>query len=764
MILYLVACLWYIHLRYIRIEHPKTSFTDIISMTTDDFMARPFAIFPLPTHAIRNIFLITVVGGLVILIAVLQAKLRRHDPNAPGRAKLMEGINELKRYNMTYSDPIGQETNDGPSNIILSEDLRLTKYNWALQGNTNILLIGGSGSGKSYRFVGPNILQANSSYVITDPSGNLYGEYGHFLENMGYNVKCLNLSHMEKSNHYNPFAYIHSDKDIEVLVTTLIANTTPADRKGGDPFWEKTEVTLLVALIAYLHHYTSKSCQNFSNVMKLIRCANPREDREDIKSDLDQMFEMIKEKDPDSFAVKQYQTFKQGAGKTLKSILISVATRLQAFDLADVANLTDTDDIDLDSVGDEKTALFIIIPTAEKTFNFIASMLYSQLFQRAYDYCENTSKYSQLVLDCDKQLWKTYRATSPDDSEKARKEALAFFERAKKSEIIYNKEYHWYELRTDRDELVGHRGTKELAEEAVEKLKGGMVISNSDQPGSDVRMPVHVQMLMDEFANIGKVPDFTEKVSTIRKYEISVVIILQSIQQLENMYRDNWSTIAGNCDTVIYLGGGADEKTTKWVSGLIGKTTRVVMNTSYNGRGGSTSFNRTGVDLLSASDLRTMPKDEMVVIKSNESAFKGKKYNPQNHPRKQLLASIKKERGDYTFNAQKTRDLLREKTSFDKVLYNAHREIVNDDDETMLIRNEQKQQIAAEFENNEDINGTEIIGKNIPIEDKNAGIEETVGLKDKKDVKDVVSSSIETNEELWGPEEILFGSAPAQKT
>lgn len=756
---YLTMCLFYIHFRFMQIEFPREDFATQIRYAAQDTIQHPLNIFPLPEGSLKLILVVTTIAGLILWRLIMEARLRRHDKNAQGQSKLMEDLDD---FNMKYTDPIGKKANDGPNNCILSEEIRLSTKNWETGRNLNMLIIGGSGSGKSYRLVGPNLMQANSSYIITDPSGSLFSEYGNFLEHLGYKVKCLNLSHMDRGNHYNPFAYIHSDKDVEVLVTTLIDNTTPPDKKGGDPFWEKSETALLVALIAYLYHYTSKSCQNFSNVMKLIRCANPREDREDVQSDLDKMFLQIQEQDPDSFAVKQYRTFKQGAGKTLKSILISVATRLQAFDLSDVADLTDTDDIDLDSIGDEKTALFIIIPTAERTFNFIASMMYSQLFLRGYDYSENTAKYSQLIMDTDDQVWKTFRAESPDDSQRARMEAEKYLERAKRSKIVYNKEYRWFELRTERDELVGYRGTEELANEFLGKLRGASVVPNSKQSNHGDRLPIHLRMIMDEFANIGKVPAFVEKVSTIRKYEISVFVVLQSIQQLENMYEKEWSVIAGNCDTTVYIGGGADSKTTKWLSELLGKTTKTVMNVSYSGRGGSTSFNQTGVDLIAASDLRTMAEDEMLIIMRGLDPYLGKKYNPENHPQRSLVKGLSAEKGAYIYNAQKSGDLLKAKQDFEQVLYKTHRHVVNDSDETIVLKNEQLEQVAAEFENNEDANGTAILGENVDVRDKESGIEAMAKVTDKDSAKEALSSSMETNEDLWGPEEIIFGSAPAQ--
>lgn len=230
--------------------------------------------------------------------------------------------------------------------------------------------------------------------------------------------------------------------------------------------------------------------------MRLMRAADINENDSSARSPLDCIFEEVEKYDPESFAVKQYKTFKMGAGKTLKGILISCAVRLQAFDLEDVANLTDTDDIDLDSIGDEKTALFILLPTGEKTFNFLASLMYSQLFQRMYDYCENTAEFSQLILDGDKQLVKTFRAGDPEESARMHEEAKAFLERAKRGRIHHNNKYKWYELRTEAGELVTYRGTKEDIIAARELIRQGEVVPNAEQSNHGQRLPIHTRMML----------------------------------------------------------------------------------------------------------------------------------------------------------------------------------------------------------------------------------------------------------------------------
>lgn len=754
---YLFVILWYIHLALVMEENPKLEFIDALNLSFDDLFTRPFTIFPLPNDIFSKILLYTLLGGLLIFMFYVTQKGKAHYnvDKVQGDAAWMKSMDD---YNKKFTDPIGKPTSNGPTNVILSQDMLLAMDNEATRRNLNVFVVGGSGVGKSYNYVGPNIMQANSSFVVTDPSGGLYKQYGHYLEYMGYNVKCFNLDHMDRGNHYNPFQYIENDQDIEILVNTLIKNTTPPDQKGGDPFWEKSETALLVALIAFLFHYTKKECQCFTNVMRLLRAAEVDENDSNAKSQLDRMFEDIEERYTDSFAAKQYRTFKMGAGKTLKSILISCAVRLQAFDLAPVAALTNTDDLDLDSVGDEKTALFVIIPTGDTTFQFLSSMMYSQLFQRLYRYSENTAEFSQCIMDEDKQIWKTFRAGSPEEVKRVRKEAEAFFERAKDGIIRKNVDYEWWEIRTNRNELVGYRGTKEEAEKALQKLRAGKVISNSEQSNSGQRLPIHVRMLLDEFANTGKIPQFSEKVATIRKYEISVNIIVQSLSQMKNLYKDDWETITGNCDNTVYLGGGADTVTTEWISKLLGKETRVVMNVNYSKGGGGQSFNRTGVELYTPSQLRTMPEDECIVIPKSLNALKGKKFASDKHPRRSLVKKLNKERGAYIFNSQKAADLLSEHKLNEEIITEKHGNKKEPDKAVYEAKNEAEQQKAEEYRNNMDVNGEPLVGKPQDVQGNGDGMDQTLPLQTAEEAAGSVEKTLDANDKVWGPDELMYTS------
>ena len=372
--------------------------------------------------------------------------------------------------------------------------------------NKNILVIGGSGSSKTRFFVKPNLMQMHSSYVVTDPKGTVLVECGRMLSKNDYRIKVLNTINFAKSMHYNPFAYIRSEKDILKLVNTIIVNTKGEGQQASEDFWVKAEKLYYTALIAYIWYEAPEEEQNFSMLIDLVDASEAKEDDENFKNAVDLLFEELEQKNPNHFAVRQYKKYKLAAGKTAKSILISCGARLAPFDIKELRDLTAYDELELDTLGEKKTALFVIISDTDATFNFIVSIMYSQLFN----------------LLCDKA----------DD--------------------VYNG-----------------------------------------------RLPIHVRCLLDEFSNIGQIPQFQKLIATIRSREISASIILQSKSQLKALYKDDADTIEGNCDTTLFLGG--KEKTTlKELAEILGKETIDLYNTSDT-RGTSQSYGlnyqKTGKDM-----------------------------------------------------------------------------------------------------------------------------------------------------------------------
>ena len=438
--------------------------------------------------------------------------------------------------------------------------------------NKNILVIGGSGSGKTRFFVKPSLLQMHSSYVVTDPKGQLLRETGKLLAHGGpkrdengkpvrdkhgkvvyepYRIKVLNTINFSKSMKYNPLAYVRSEKDILKLVNVIIANTKGDGEKSSEDFWIKAERLLYCALIGYIWYEAEPEERNFITLLDLLNACEAREDDETYKSPVDILFDDLAKKQPEHFAVKQYVKFKMAAGKTLKSILVSCGARLSPFDIKELRDIMTEDELELDTMGDRKTALFLIMSDTDTTFNFVIAMLQSQLFN----------------LLCDKA----------DD--------------------FYNG-----------------------------------------------RLPVHVRCLLDEFANIGQIPNFDKLIATIRSREISASIILQSQSQLKTIYKDAADTIVGNCDSTLFL-GGKEKGTLKEISELLGKETIDSLSQSEN-RGAQTShglsYQKLGKELMTQDEIAVMDGGKCILQLRGVRPFFSDKFDITKHPRYQYLSDADK--------------------------------------------------------------------------------------------------------------------------
>ena len=321
----------------------------------------------------RMILIFTLIYAIGVMVYLSTMKNYRRTVEY-GSAKWANALNVNRKYaSKNYLE-----------NKLLSQNVRIGLNGKIHRRNLNTIVIGGSGAGKTRFYCKPNIMQCNTSFVVLDPKGEILRSEGYMLEKEGYVIKVIDLIDMPKSHGYNPFHYIQSDKDILKLITNLIRNTTPKGSQSMDPFWEKSETALLEALMLYLYHYAPEDEQNFTMVMEMLTYAEVKEDDEEYESPLDELFYHLERSDPDSLALKQYQIYKQAAGKTAKSILISVGVRLAAFNLDSMASLTRFDELELDKIGERKTALFAVIPDNDSTFNFLVGMLYTQLFQMLY--------------------------------------------------------------------------------------------------------------------------------------------------------------------------------------------------------------------------------------------------------------------------------------------------------------------------------------------------------------------------------------------
>lgn len=484
-----------------------------------------------------------------------------------------------------YVDPVFQ------NNVILTKTESLTMNSRPKDPKTarnkNVLVIGGSGSGKTRFWLKPNLMQMHSSYVVTDPKGTILVECGKMLQRgtpkmrpkLGkdhqpvkdrhgdpvyetvkdkngkvvyepYRIKVLNTINFKKSMHYNPFAYLHSEKDILKLVTTLIANTK-GEGKAGDDFWVKAETLLYCALIGYIHYEAPVEEQNFATLIEFINAMEVREDDEEFKNPVDLMFDALEAEKPNHFAVRQYKKYKLAAGKTAKSILISCGARLAVFDIAELREVTAYDELELDTLGDRKTALFLIMSDTDDSFNFLISMCYTQLFN----------------LLCEK----------------------------------------------------------------ADDVYGG-------------RLPVHVRCLIDECANIGQIPKLEKLVATIRSREISACLVLQAQSQLKAIYKDNADTIIGNMDTSIFL-GGKEPTTLKELAAVLGKETIDTYNTGES-RGRETShslnYQKLGKELMSQDELAVMDGGKCILQLRGVRPFLSDKYDITRHPNFKYTADADK--------------------------------------------------------------------------------------------------------------------------
>ena len=486
------------------------------------------------------------------------------------------------------------------NNILLTQTERLTmnsrpklpKY----ARNKNVIVIGGSGSGKTRFYVKPNLMQMtpNVSYVVTDPKGTILVECGKMLQRGSpkmkdgkperdkngeivyepYRIKVLNTINFKKSMHYNPFMYIRSEKDILKLVNTIIANTKGEGEKSSEDFWVKAERLLYCALIGYIYYEAPEEEQNFSTLLELINASEAREDDEEFKNAVDELFEELEREKPEHFAVRQYKKYKLAAGKTAKSILISCGARLAPFDIAELRELTSYDEMELDMLGDQRTAMFVIISDTDDTFNFVVAIMYTQLFN----------------LLCDR----------------------------------------------------------------ADDVHGG-------------RLPYHVRLLLDEFANIGQIPKFDKLIATIRSREISASIILQSQSQLKTIYKDAAETILGNCDTMLFL-GGKEGTTLKEISETLGKETIDLYNTSDT-RGQSRSYGlnyqKTGKELMSRDELAVMDGNKCILQLRGVRPFFSDKFDITRHKRYKLLSDYDK-KNSFDVEAYMKHTLkLRMKEAFD---------------------------------------------------------------------------------------------------
>lgn len=474
------------------------------------------------------VFLLLYGGGVLLYYA-------DHENRRPGEEYGSAKWGNARELNKQYADRDGK-------NVILTKRVSIGLDGYKHRRNLNILVVGGSGSGKTRFFCKPGIMSVNCSYLIVDPKGEMLRSTGYLLKEEGYDIKVFDLIHPRQSDGYNPFTYIRDDPDVLKLMDNLVKNTTPPKGASNDPFWEKAEIALDSALMLYLLYEAPVEEQNFEMLMFMLECARVMEEDEQYQSPLDLLFQTLEERDPSHIAVREYKVYKQAAGKTAKSILVTASVRLAAFIFPQYAAMMQTDEMDFASLGERKRAIFCVIPVNDGSMNYLVSMLMTQCFQQLY-------------------------------------------------------------LRAD------------------ERYNG--------------RLPVPVRVIQDEWANVAQPDSYPKVLATCRSYNIGINIIVQNIQSIKALYKDEWEGIIGNCDTLLFLGGGNEPTSLEFVSKLLGKeTVHTRTRGRTKGRSGSSSvnFQQTGRDLMTPDEIRMLPTNDALLFISGEKPVRDKKYDIKKHP------------------------------------------------------------------------------------------------------------------------------------
>lgn len=474
------------------------------------------------------VFLLLYGGGVLLYYA-------DHENRRPGEEYGSAKWGNARELNKRYADQNGK-------NVILTKRVSIGLDGYKHRRNLNILVVGGSGSGKTRFFCKPGIMSVNCSYLIVDPKGEMLRSTGYLLKEEGYDIKVFDLIHPRQSDGYNPFTYIRDDPDVLKLMDNLVKNTTPPKGASNDPFWEKAEIALDSALMLYLLYEAPVEEQNFEMLMFMLECARVMEEDEQYQSPLDLLFQTLEERDPSHIAVREYKVYKQAAGKTAKSILVTASVRLAAFIFPQYAAMMQTDEMDFASMGERKRAIFCVIPVNDGSMNYLVSMLLTQCFQQLY-------------------------------------------------------------LRAD------------------ERYNG--------------RLPMPVRVIQDEWANVAQPDSYPKVLATCRSYNIGINIIVQNIQSIKALYKDEWEGIIGNCDTLLFLGDGNEPTSLEFVSKLLGKeTVHTRTRGQTKGRSGSSSvnFQQTGRDLMTPDEIRMLPTNDALLFIRGEKPVRDKKYNIKKHP------------------------------------------------------------------------------------------------------------------------------------
>lgn len=766
-IIYLICVYFIIQFCAYKTYYSKKDIFTVFEYMMEGIQEYPFTIPAPPNGAVSLIFL----GTVGVILAILWDKMKRkadahaNPETSQGSAKFST---DYDGWNKVYSDPAGSTTHNGKQNAIMTQNVYLSMNTRKTRRNLNTLVVGGSGAGKSRFLVKPNLCEMalNTSFICTDPAGELLRDTGKMMEAAGYKVKVFDLVKMNLSDGYNPIHYIKTENDVMILTDCILKNTTDSSKSGGDPFWEKAQALMIQAFLFLIWRYGRKfgMRQNLEDIMFLIGNIAPDsqegatgitvdyfnmlksedgwyldENRKPTKGvptnpsyidsegfEINQHFELTKVERETDITIKQYDKFRSAADKTLSSILISASSRLSVIETKEVASLLDKDTIALDKLGDEKTVLYIIISSANGTFDFLAAMMYTQLFQLLYYHAENECRGNYEVLDSNGEIVKIfelpvrmtekaidksnlqeieidldkmaddamYTAKINSDIQKVDNDGIDEELLGGLEKVAFNKveENNPLDTLPDDDPGMADKVTEEKAKDFAERCRFVRTFGFGDEihlkipptgkkyltqeeaneidtseweligiySGQGVAfakkriqylknctvkqigaiLPFHVRFLLDEFANIGQIPDFSKKLATMRKYEISCTIITQNIAQLKNMYKDDYSTIIGNCDSFLFL-GASDMDTLEYVSKMLGDTTITVKSKSVSkGSKGnlSNSYSQQKRALRNPNELREMDNTKCIYVMRGERPFEDEKFDYEKHPNFQYTA------------------------------------------------------------------------------------------------------------------------------
>lgn len=593
------------HYEMIALLNPGGSFLDNLSNAFSSALVNVFH----PIFSLNGVF----VGFILILIimaiyAYRDAEKKNYRPGEEhGSAKkgdvYQDGVRLAAQYN---SD---QSKQDFSNNIILSENIHLDLDTWHTRLNNNIFVVGGSGSGKTRYFVKPNVLQMQGNYCIVDPKGSLIEEIGHALEANNYSIPCLNLVNMKKSMGYNPFVYFRGPNDIQKFVMNLIENTSDKSKSGGDEFFVKSEITWITAVI----YYIMATCQGtdmcaIPTIMLMLENSKVSEEDENFKSTVDEMFEELEKElhatgedqnySYGDLAVRNYKIFKQGAGKTAKSILISIGVRLAIFNLPELRRILSKDELHLDRIGNP-----MVIDPIHK---------------------------NDLSYDIEKDVFE--RMNPEKDYEKLPKDSL--------------RKTAFFIVTSDSDSTFSF-----LTSIILQQMYSELFYAADNR--KDHKLPIHTRFINDEFANCGKQPDFQRKIATMRSREISTAVIVQGISQIKSksLYGEDWEAIFENCDTTLFL-GSKGPTTLEEIKKMAGKeTVAIKTNSITKGQNSSYSTSEQYVtrDLYDYAELAKMPLDTCLVHIKGYDIFEDKKYDVTKHPNVHLTMDAKENAIDNFF-------------------------------------------------------------------------------------------------------------------